>query len=213
MRSTDHLLLDTQWLSSWIANNFLAEEIIGTLETNSIFLLALFSTVFYYSIRQRDIRVVDVLVIHQLCLGFIFSIMSLWGYRTMYYKTEGPGSRRRFGGFGTHFRLILMGMISAYGVWFWIEGVEDGLPPTDRRTACGGLETFFFAPMKVESWSTRSVQLVIAIGAAVYYCIMGLAAIAALLAYCVRKISRKPHDWNWQLVSQQDSAIALTKRE
>jgi hypothetical protein len=205
-------LIDTQWLSSWIANNFLAEESIGTLETNSIFLLALFSTVFYYSITRMEIRVVDVLVIHQLCLGFIFSIMSLWGYRTMYYKTEGPGGRRHFGGFGTHFRLILMGMITAYGVWFWIEGVEDGLPPTDRRTACGGLETFFFTPMKIDSWSTRSVQLVIAIGAAVYYGIMGLAAIAALLAYCVRKISRKPVHWEL-VVSQQDSEIALTKRE
>ncbi|KAK5205936.1 hypothetical protein LTR41_008218 [Exophiala xenobiotica] len=202
----------TQWLSSWIANNFLAEEIIGTLETNSIFLLALFSTVFYYSITKMEIRAVDVLVIHQLCLGFIFSIMSLWGYRTMYYKTEGPGGRRHFGGFGTHFRLILMSMITAYGVWFWIEGVEDGLPSTDRRTACGGLKTFFFTPMKVESWSTRSVQLVIAIGAAVYYGIMGLAAIAALLAYCIRKISRKPVHWEL-VVSQQDSDIALTKRE
>ena|ERR1700744_5232117 len=77
-----HLRTDTQWLTSWLANNFLCEEIAGSLETNSIFLLALFSTVFTYSIQKNHIRVVDVLIIHQLCVGFLFSIMSLWGYRT-----------------------------------------------------------------------------------------------------------------------------------
>jgi hypothetical protein len=73
---------DLQWITSWLANNFIPEEIIISLETNAIFLLAIFSTVFIYSIQTQHIRVIDVLIIHQLCMGFIFSIMSLWGFRT-----------------------------------------------------------------------------------------------------------------------------------
>ncbi|EXJ89136.1 hypothetical protein A1O3_02200 [Capronia epimyces CBS 606.96] len=199
------------WLTSWFANNFLPEEIIGSLETNSIFLLALFATVFFYSVQKNGIRVVDVLVIHQLCIGFLFSVMSLWGYRTMYYRTEGPGGRRHFGGFGTHFRLVLMGMITSYGVWFWVEGVEDGLSDCDRRRNCGGLQTFFIVPMRVDSWSTRGVQLTINIAAAAYYGIMTLAAIAGGIAFLVRFIQGK--DAHWELIKEQDSTINLTKRE
>ena len=160
---------DTVWLSSWLANNFLPEEIIGTLETNSIFLLALFATVFSFSIQSDAIRVIDVIVIHQLCVGFLFSVISLWGYRTMYYKTEGPGGRRHFGGISTHLRLLLMTMVTAYGVWFWIDGVAGGLPEIDERGACGGLVTFFVVPLKVTKWSTRGVFLTTAILSALYY--------------------------------------------
>ncbi|KAG9788029.1 hypothetical protein ABEF93_005053 [Exophiala dermatitidis] len=201
----------SSWLTSWFANNFLPEEIIGSLETNSIFLLALFATVFFYSVQENGIRVVDVLVIHQLCIGFLFSVMSLWGYRTMYYRTEGPGGRRHFGGFGTHFRLVLMGMISAYGTWFWVEGVEDGLSACDRRRNCGGLDTFFLVPVKVDSWATRSINLVINIGASVYYGIMALAALAAGTAFVVHRVQGK--DVHWELIKEQDSSVNLTKRE
>jgi hypothetical protein len=113
--------------------------------------------------------VIDVIVIHQLCLGFLFSVMSLWGYRTMYYKTEGPGGRRHFGGIGTHFRLVLMIMVSAYGVWFWIEGIAGGLSDRDGRDACGGLIIFFFGPMKVMKWSTRGIQLTMEVLCVIYY--------------------------------------------
>lgn len=161
--------LDTVWFSSWLANNFLAEEIIGTLETNAIFLLALFATVFFFSVQSEAIRVIDVIVIHQLCVGFQFSVISLWGYRTMYYKTEGPGGRRHFGGIGTHLRLVLITMVTTYGVWFWSEGVVGGLSDVDMRDACGGLMTFFFVPMKVTKRSTRGLNLTMAALSAIYY--------------------------------------------
>ncbi|EXJ95376.1 hypothetical protein A1O1_00497 [Capronia coronata CBS 617.96] len=137
--------------------------------------------------------------------------MSLWGYRTMYYRTEGPGGRRHFGGFGTHFRLVLMGMITAYGVWFWIEGVEDGLSDCDRRRNCGGLQSFFVVPVKVDSWANRSIQLVVSVGAATYYGIMNLAALAGGTAYIVRRIAGKAV--HWELIKEQDSSVNLTKRE
>ncbi|OCT53965.1 hypothetical protein CLCR_09767 [Cladophialophora carrionii] len=199
-----------QWITSWLANNFLPEEIIGSLDTNSIFLLALFSTVFTYSLQGTSIRVVDVLLIHQLCTGFLFSVMSLWGYRTMYYKTEGPGGRRHFGGFGTHFRLVLMSAITAYGVWFWIRGV-DTLAMCDSRKDCGGLETFFFVPMKVNSKVTRGINLVMAVGAAVYYGAMAITAIVAGMVATVRKLGGK--EIYWQLVVRPDRDVALNRRE
>lgn len=104
-----------------------------------------------------------------------------------------------------------MSMITAYGVWFWLEGVEDGLPECDRRVKCGGLKTFFFWPMKVESWSTRAIQLVLSFGAATYYGIMAIAALAAGTVYVIRKVSGKAA--HWELIEQQDSDVALTKRE
>jgi hypothetical protein len=139
------------------------------LETNSIFLLALFATVFSFSTQPDAIRVIDVIVIHQLCVGFLFSVISLWGYRTMYYKTEGPGGRRHFSGISTHLRLVLLTMVTGYGVWFWIHGVAGGLPKIDEREACGGLVTFFVFPMRVTKWSTRGVFLTTAILSALYY--------------------------------------------
>ncbi|ETI28424.1 hypothetical protein G647_00873 [Cladophialophora carrionii CBS 160.54] len=199
-----------QWITSWLANNFLPEEIIGSLDTNSIFLLALFSTVFTYSLQGTSIRVVDVLLIHQLCTGFLFSVMSLWGYRTMYYKTEGPGGRRHFGGFGTHFRLVLMSAITAYGVWFWIRGV-DTLATCDSRKDCGGLETFFFVPLKVNFKVTRSINLVTAVGAAVYYGAMAITAIVAGMVATVRKLRGK--EIYWELVVRPDRDVALNRRE
>lgn len=152
---------------------------------------------------------VDVLVIHQLCMGFVFSVMSLWGYRTMYYRTEGPGGRKHFGGIGTHYRLVLLGMISAYAVWFWIEGVQDGLPECDRRKDCGGLQTFFFVPMKAGELPARSISLVLSIGLVVYYGISSLAALAGGLAYLLRRLRRIPVQWD--LIPEAD--LALTRRE
>ncbi|EXJ64485.1 hypothetical protein A1O7_00821 [Cladophialophora yegresii CBS 114405] len=199
-----------QWVTSWLANNFLPEEIIGSLDTNSIFLLALFSTVFTYSLQGNSIRVVDVLLIHQLCTGFLFSVMSLWGYRTMYYKTEGPGGRRHFGGFGTHFRLVLMSAITAYGVWFWTRGV-DTLATCDGRKACGGLQTFFFVPMSVNSKVTRIINLVLAVGAALYYGAMAITAIIAGMVAIARKLRGK--EIYWELVVRPGRDVRLNRRE
>ncbi|KAI1623848.1 hypothetical protein EDD37DRAFT_650930 [Exophiala viscosa] len=197
------------WLSSWFANNFLGSEIVGTLETNSIFLSALFATVFGYSLKKEGIRTVDVLVINQLCMGFVFSVMSLWGYRTMYYRTEGLGGRKHFGGIGTHYRLVLLGMISSYAVWFWVEGVQDGLPECDRRKDCGGLQTFFITPMNAEEWGARGINLGLSIGLVVYYGIMALAALAGGVAYISRRLRRIPVSWD--LIPEAD--LDLTKRE
>ncbi|KAI1611293.1 hypothetical protein EDD36DRAFT_441109 [Exophiala viscosa] len=142
-------------------------------------------------------------------MGFVFSVMSLWGYRTMYYRTEGLGGRKHFGGIGTHYRLVLLGMISSYAVWFWVEGVQDGLPECDRRKDCGGLQTFFITPMNAEEWGARGINLGLSIGLVVYYGIMALAALAGGVAYISRRLRRIPVSWD--LIPEAD--LDLTKRE
>ena len=83
------------WLSSYFANILLPSEIAGALDTNSIFLLALIASLLRGS-GTRDIAKIDGLVIMQLCSGFLFSSLSIWGYRTSYYHKEGPKGIRHF---------------------------------------------------------------------------------------------------------------------
>jgi hypothetical protein len=153
------------WLTSWIANNFLASEVGGSLDTNAVFLLAIFVTMMFNSI-WRQLRMVDALVLLHLCYGFLFGVMSLWGYRTMYYHRMGAKGRSHFGGFGTHLRLVLMTAISGYAVWFWFEGLDDGLIGCNQRDLCGGLESFFFVKVKLQGWY-RTLFKVGAIGCVV----------------------------------------------
>lgn len=128
----------------------------------------------------------------------------------MYYKTEGPGGRRHFGGWGTHLRLVLMSAITSYGVWFWLRGI-DVLPSCDQRLACGGLETWFFTSMRVKSKVTRSLNLAVACGAALYYGIMSLTAAIAGLIYTTRKLRGKENAW--ELIERPDGDVSLDKRE
>lgn len=129
----------------------------------------------------------------------------------MYYKTEGAGGRRHFGGFGTHLRLILMSMITSYGVWFWLDGLES-LTQCDQRLACGGLDTFFFASMKVRARATRAINLVLAFGASIYYGVMTVTAVVAGVVYIARRLRGK--ETRWQLIAKTtDRDVALDKRE
>jgi hypothetical protein len=103
-----------------------------------------------------------------------------------------------------------MSAITAYGVWFWLRGV-DTLATCDSRKECGGLETFFFVPVKVNSKTTRSINLVIAIGAAIYYGFMALTAILAGVVAMVRTLRGK--EIYWELVVRPDRDVALNRRE
>ena len=131
-------------------------------------------------------------------------------FRTVYYKTEGAGGRRHFGGWGTHLRLILMSAITSYGVWFWLRGI-DVLLPCDQRVNCGGLETWFFTSMRVKSKVTRSLNLVVAVGAALYYGIMSITAAIAGLLYLKRRLRCKEDAW--ELIARPDGDVSLDRRE
>lgn len=51
--------------------------------------------------------------------------MTVWGYRTCVYWIEGATAVRRFGGVGTHVRLLILSAISGFSLWFWLVGYKD----------------------------------------------------------------------------------------
>jgi hypothetical protein len=103
-----------------------------------------------------------------------------------------------------------MTAITGYGAWFWVRGI-DTMATCDERVACGGLDICFFAPMKVKSHATRALNLVIAVGAALYYGAMSITALVAGVCYVARKLRGRRDDW--ELIEQPDSDCALDKRE
>ena len=176
------------WVTSWLANNWVPDEISGALDANSIFLLALLTSIFRgtFSHGANQLRYIDGLILMHLCAGYLFGCFSLWGYRTVWYLQEGRKGIRHFGRVGTHFRLILMAAISAYGIWFWIEGVEDGLaelrygpkPGEEEgavKYACYPLVTFFFTKLRVKG-GIRIWYIFITISCTIYFGLMLLIA-------------------------------------
>jgi hypothetical protein len=164
------------WLGSYFANLLLPTEIASSLDTNCIFLLALITSLFNGS-NQKQIYQIDALIIMQLSSGFLFSSFSIWGYRTSDYQKEGPTAIKRFGGWGTHCRLVLIAAISVYGTWFWWEGVRDGLI-TPEDPGCKKLYTWFFAYFPVLG-GIDTLYIVITVGCSIYYCSMFVLAVLA----------------------------------
>ncbi len=164
------------WLSSYFANTLVPSEIASSLDTSSIFLLALLASLFKGSLT-REIFQIDGLIIMHLSSGFLFSSLSIWGYRTIYYLKEGPQGIRHFGRLGTHCRLALTTAISVYGTWFWWEGVEDGLiPAQDER--CKKLYTWLFRQWPVNGGVSK-VYIIVTLCCSIYYGTMCLAAVSA----------------------------------
>jgi hypothetical protein len=166
------------WLGSYFANLLLPSEISGLLDTNCIFLLALIASLFNGT-HLNEILQIDALIIMQLCSGFLFSCLSIWGYRTSYYQKEGPVAIKRFGGLGTHCRLILTTAISIYGTWFWWEGLDDGLN-TSANPDCQEIFTWFFTYLPVRGGIDK-LYIVITVGCSLFYCTMLITALATVL--------------------------------
>jgi hypothetical protein len=171
------------WLGSYFANLLLPSEISGSLDMNSIFLVALIGSLFNGT-HFRQIQQIDALIIMQLSSGFLFSCFSIWGYRTSYYEKEGPKAIKRFGGLGTHCRLILTAAISVYGTWFWWEGLEDGLIASEIPE-CRQIYTWFFAYLPVRGGIDK-LYIVITVGCSLYYCAMLVAATFAVIFKLLR---------------------------
>ncbi len=131
-----------QWITAFLANHFLKKSIEGSLKTNTIFLLALFiATV--VATTQDAVESAEIVVLLQLCFGFLFSILSIWGYRTRSRQSE---TSIRFPLVGSFFRLTLATAISAYGVWFWFSGA----PLLHQHSSCSD-HTFLFARLDIAS--------------------------------------------------------------
>jgi hypothetical protein len=157
------------WSSSYFANTLLPDEISATLDTNCMFLLALLLSLFRGTIRHQLYQIDGLIVMH-LSSGFLFSCLSIWGYRTLYYQQEGANAIRYFGGLGTHIRLALITAISVYGTWFWWEGARDGLLVADTEE-CRVVYTWLFHPWKLGS-GIDIYYIIMSLGCAIYFGIM-----------------------------------------
>jgi len=175
------------WVSGYIANNFVASEMAGSLDTNSIFLSALTLTVVVSSVWET-IWVIDSIILLQLSFGCIFSVMSIWGRRTGFYK------QGHFGGWGTHSRLALCTIISAYSLWFWTVQIKNPDPSCFMREQCDGLRTFLFANFS----ATGGMRVFYAIASAlfcVYFGTMVIVATITLGYHLIGKIAGSKKRW------------------
>jgi hypothetical protein len=190
------------WLTSWLANTFIEDEIAGGLDANAIFLFALIISILRATAIHgpEALAYIDGLILMQLCTGYIFSVLSLWGYRTIYYHREGPKAVRYYGQIGTHFRLVLAAAISIYGVWFWAYGIrydrgyglhratdENGIL---RSKDCYPIYVFFFAKLKVLG-GIRILYIITSTSCSVYYVIMLLAAAAERIRHLTQVITKE----------------------
>jgi len=106
----------SQWISSLLANVFEAGSIDDNLDTNSIFLFALFVAL-GVATQQSIVKDSEIVILLQLCFGFIFSILTIWGHRINNHK--------RFPFLGSLFRLSLSTAVCAYSLWFWFLGISN----------------------------------------------------------------------------------------
>lgn len=110
------------WAAAWIANNWVPDEIGGAQDQSSILLLALLISMVRTAILESLTRL-DALILLELCVGTIWSCLTIWGYRTCLHTNKRKGQRLNgisyFGGFGTHFRLLLTLAVAVYAMWFF----------------------------------------------------------------------------------------------
>lgn len=107
-----------QWLSAWISNTFVPDLISDGLDANAMYLAAILLSIIHSSLSAQ-MTLMDGLIQIWLCAGTVGSVLSLWGYRTALYRAKGKTAISEFGGFGTHFRLILASATALYAIWYW----------------------------------------------------------------------------------------------
>jgi hypothetical protein len=168
------------WVTGWVANVAVPDEIGGALDQNAIFLFALVIAMVRCAITDL-LSEMDGLMLMHLSGGSVFSVLSIWGYRTCVYRNDGPQAIERFGGFGTHLRLLLCTAVSVVGLWYWYFGIMGMLPtvtdldPTNNPT-CNDLHTWFFARFDARG-GIRIYYIVVCILCTIYFGIMSLVSV------------------------------------
>lgn len=133
------------WASAWIANNWVPDEIGGAQDQTSILLLALLISMVQNTVLKLLTRL-DALMLLELCVGTIWSCLTIWGYRTVLHTGKRKGQRLNgisyFGGFGTHFRLLLTLAVAVYALWFFAiaaNPVHGQLRDAGNPKLCGSI--------------------------------------------------------------------------
>lgn len=188
----------SNWLAAWVANNWVPDEIVGAQDSNSIFLLALLASMVRTTVVNTITRL-DALILLELCAGTTLSVVTIWGYRTCIYSTKGEREGLHgislFGGFGTHFRLLLTLAVAVYALWFF--GIA-ACPNNGRLSVSGdpGICPTIYVlsrSLPLASNSIRYPALILA-SIATFYC--GLMVLSTPLALVTRlkKFSHLRHD-------------------
>lgn len=135
-----------QWLTSLIANHHSHEDIRSNLDTNVLFLLAIFIATVVATLGE-SLQSAEVVILLHLCFGSVFSVLSIWGRRA---RSTAQGIVR-FPALGSAFRLLLTTGVSGYAIWFWFRGVASlDRPPCFtytfllRKVHLGGAVVRFF---------------------------------------------------------------------
>lgn len=144
--------------------------------------------------------------------GTVFSVLSLWGYRTCHYQEEGPKGIRHFGGFGTHLRLLLSIAVACFGLWFWMMGIEPDTTAINVDTGpCATVYTFMFAKVRADG-GVRIFYIVACIACIIYFGIMLLASSIALYAR-LAKMATLAHQGRWRTSTRLHYATGLYQEE
>lgn len=164
-----------------------AEEISSSLAATAIFLFALLLSMVKGSV-DGSLHVIDGLVLLNLCFSFLFSVLSLFGYRTLLYQPSQKSKRgiiNGLGGFGTYFRLFLAGAVASYAVWFWTLGIyhlEQSYPGDSGRNGPCATMVWVFGTFKVES-DVKWLMRVGSVLAVVYFGGLAVVALATLIMW------------------------------
>ncbi|KIW89705.1 uncharacterized protein Z519_09861 [Cladophialophora bantiana CBS 173.52] len=199
------------WFTGWVANSFVPGDIGGALDTNAIFLFANLVAMVRCTIT-KVLTQLDCVILMHLSGGTVFSVLSLWGYRTCHYLGEGPKGIRHFGGFGTHLRLVLSMAVAVYGPWFWWFGI---VPETTAvmidAGPCRTVYTFMFAKVRADG-GVRIFNIIVCIGCVIYFGVMLLASFLALFARFAKGVDLAKQG-KWRTSTRLHYATGLYQKE
>lgn len=186
-------------------------DVAAALDTNAIFLFANIVAMVRCSITGV-LTQLDCVVLMHLSGGTIFSVLSLWGYRTCHYNEEGPKAIRHFGGFGTHLRLLLSLGVACFGLWFWLTGMTSDATDVNVDTGpCATVYTFMFAKVRADG-GVRIFYIIVCIGCIIYFGIMLL--VSSIAGYArVQKMISLAKQRKWRTSTRLRYATGLYQKE
>lgn len=175
---------------------FHADSVLDLLETNTIFLLALFVALAIITANET-VRAAEVVILLQFCFGFLFTVSSTWGLRVRARLSLPSKYKQRvtFPLLGSTIRLCLACAICGYNIWFWFIGIDHLTkdPISDPNCAPVG---FLFAPVNLLK---SGIRIFFEFVATITFIAYGLATLSEVMLFL----------YNWVLYSMVAALIAL----
>jgi hypothetical protein len=203
------------WCQSLLANTMMPGEVSAALDRNAIFLFTLLVAMVKCTATKMILQI-DGLILAHLSSGYVFGILSIWGYRTCHYAEEGPRAIRRYGGFGTHLRLFITLAICIWGLWFWVAGVSGTLdamgPANENSLECGTLYTGFMLLKVGVDGGVRVLYIAGYSCCVLYFSIMFLTSTVAGYAR-ISKVLKLARSKQWTHTSRLRYATGFNRRE